>query len=67
MKKKMNHAVSKVLEITAAGAVCFGCAYAGSAAAGTSAGTASASTSSTGNTITLTRYSSDSTDTALCG
>lgn len=67
MKKKMNHAVSKVLEITAAGAVCFGCAYAGSAAAGTSAGTASASTSSTGNTITLTRYSSDSTDTALSG
>lgn len=67
MKKKMNHAVRKVLEITAAGAVCFGCAYAGSAAAGTSAGTASASTSSTGNTITLTRYSSDSTDTALSG
>lgn len=67
MKKKMNHAVSKVLEITAAGAVCFGCAYAGSAAAGTSAGTASASTPSTGNTITLTRYSSDSTDTALSG
>lgn len=67
MKKKMNHTVRKVLEITAAGAVCFGCAYAGSAAAGTSAGTASASTSSTGNTITLTRYSSDSTDTALSG
>lgn len=67
MKKKMNHAVRKVLEITAAGAVCFGCAYAGSAAAGTSAGTASASTPSTGNTITLTRYSSDSTDTALSG
>lgn len=67
MKKKMNHAVRKVLEITAAGAVCFGCAYAGSAAAGTSANTASASTSSTGNTITLTRYSSDSTDTALSG
>lgn len=67
MKKKMNHAVRKVLEITAAGAVCFGCAYAGSAAAGTSAGTASDSTSSTGNTITLTRYSSDSTDTALSG
>ena len=67
MKKKMNHAVRKVLEITAAGAVCFGCAYAGSAAAGTSAGTASASTSSTGNTIILTRYSSDSTDTALSG
>ena len=67
MKKKMNHAVRKVLEITAAGAVCFGCAYAGSAAADTSAGTASASTSSTGNTITLTRYSSDSTDTTLSG
>lgn len=67
MKKKMNHAVRKVLEITAAGAVCFGCAYAGSAAAGTSAGTASASTSSTGNTITLTKYSSDSADTALSG
>ncbi|MCH4014375.1 MAG: S1C family serine protease [Solobacterium sp.] len=67
MKKKMIHAVRKVLKITAAGAVCFGCAYAGSAAADTSAGTASVSTSSTGNTITLTKYSSDSTDTALSG
>lgn len=66
MKKKISRTMKKVLEITAAGAVCFGCAYAGSAY-GSADSTSSSSSSSGTNTITLTKYSEDSTDTSLTG
>jgi serine protease Do len=61
-KLKMTKTMKKVLEVAAAGAVCFGCAFAGSAA-----GSQTSSSSSSTNTITLTKYSSDSTTESLSG
>lgn len=62
--RKGGKVIRKIVEIAIAGAVCFGCAYAGSAM-GSSSSSSSSSTSS--NEIKLTTYTSDSSDASLTG